>query len=190
MNEFSLFDSDTAMNSGGNLYMFIAYLAGWFGPTFDANDVYDDHSALSVIYDSLIHVQNVYVLPDRQTFYDNDNIKLAVLEYGAVSIGIDLPNGEGHAVTIVGWDDEFTTTDFLGNKAVGAWIIKNSWGPNWGYDGFGYLSYQQPIRFGYTFIFDDDKAYSNIYQYDYAGKSGYRTIIAEELYMKNKFTAH
>ena len=189
MNEFSLFDSNTAMNSGGNLFMFIAYLAGWFGPTFDANDVYDDHSALSVIYDSLIHVQNVYILPDRQTFYDNDNIKLAVLEYGAVSIGIDLPNGEGHAVTIVGWDDEFTTTDFLGNKAVGAWIIKNSWGPNWGYDGFGYLSYQQPIRFGYTFIFDDDKAYSNIYQYDYAGKSGYRTIIAEELYMKNKFTA-
>ena len=189
MYEFSLFDSDTGVSSGGNLYMFIAYLAGWFGPTSDGNDVYDDHSALSVIYDSLVHVQNVYVLPERQTFYDNDNIKLAVLQHGAVSIGIDLPEGMGHAVTIVGWDDEFTANDFLGNKAVGAWIIKNSWGPNWGYDGFGYLSYQQPISFGYTFIFNDDNAYTDIYQYDYAGKSGFHTIKSEEVYIKNKFTA-
>ncbi|WP_295610013.1 Ig-like domain repeat protein [uncultured Methanobrevibacter sp.] len=189
MYEFSLFDSDTGITTGGNLYMFIAYLAGWFGPTFDANDVYDDHSALSVIYDSLVHVQNVYILPERQTFYDNDNIKLAILEYGAVSIGIDLPEGQGHAVSIVGWDDEFTANDFLGNKAVGAWIIKNSWGSDWGYDGFGYLSYQQPIRFGYTFIFNDDNVYNNIYQYDYAGKSGLHTINGEVLYIKNKFTA-
>ena len=189
MSEYSLFDSDTGVNSGGNLFMSIAYLAGWFGPTYDEYDVYDDYSSLSVIYDSIVHVQNVYILPERENFYDNDNIKKAVIEYGAVSIGIDLPQGKGHAVTIVGWDDEFTSSDFLGNKAVGAWIIKNSWGSNWGYDGFGYLSYQQPISFGYTFIFDDDRGYSNIYQYDFAGKNGYHSINKSEIYIKNKFTA-
>ncbi|MEE0939432.1 Ig-like domain repeat protein [Methanobrevibacter sp.] len=189
MSEYSLFDLDTGVNSGGNLYMFIAYLAGWFGPTYDENDVYDDYSALSVIYDSLIHVQNVYILPERESFVDNDHIKKAVLQYGAVSIGIDLSENQGHAVTIVGWDDEFVSNDFLGNKAVGAWIIKNSWGPNWESDGFGYLSYLQPIGYGYTFIFNDDRKYSDVYQYDFAGKSGYHNIKGKEAHIKNKFTA-
>ncbi len=189
MSEYALFDLDIGPSSGGNLYMVIAYLAGWFGPTYDVNDVYDDYSALSVIYDSVIHVQNVYILPERENFYDNDIIKQAVLQYGAVSIGIDLSQSQGHAVTIVGWDDEFVSNDFLGNKAVGAWIIKNSWGTDWGSDGFGYLSYMQPISFGYTFMFNDGRKYSDIYQYDYAGKSGYHTIQGNQAYIKNKFTA-
>ena len=189
MSDFSLFDLDTGANSGGNLYMFIAYLAGWFGPTYDENDVYDDYSSLSVIYDSIIHVQNVYILPERESFYDNDKIKTAVLTYGAVSIGIDLSQNQGHAVTIVGWDDEFVSNDFLGNKAVGAWIVKNSWGSNWGFDGYGYLSYLQPISYGYTFIFNDETGYNNIYQYDLAGKSGMRSINRDTVYLKNKFTA-
>lgn len=189
MYEYALFESDDGINFGGNLYMFIAYLAGWFGPTYDENDVYDDYSSLSVIYDSIIHVQNVYVLPERQNFYDNNQIKKAVMDYGAVSIAIDLSQGVGHAVTIVGWDDEFTSNDFLGNKAVGAWIIKNSWGTDWGYDGFGYLSYQQPFGYGYTFILDGDRGYTNVYQYDYAGKSGKFSIDGDEIYIKNRFTA-
>lgn len=189
MYEYSMFDSDTVTNVGGNLYMFIAYLAGWFGPTYEENDMYDDFSSLSVLYDALVHVQNVYILPERESFIDNDFIKKAVMDYGAVSIAIDLSETQGHAVTIVGWDDEFTSSDFLGNKAVGAWIIKNSWGSEWGYDGFGYLSYQQPIGYGYTFIFNDDRGYSNVYQYDFAGKSGFHTVDSSEVYVKNKFTA-
>jgi hypothetical protein len=35
-----------------------------------------------------------------------------------------------HAVLLVGWDD-----------ALGAWILKNSWGPGWGEEGFAYVRY-------------------------------------------------
>lgn len=36
----------------------------------------------------------------------------------------------GHAVTVVGYDDELQ-----------CWIIKNSWGTNWGYNGFARIQY-------------------------------------------------
>jgi C1A family cysteine protease len=47
---------------------------------------------------------------------------------------VDLSQGTNHAVLIVGWDDGMCD----GN---GAWICKNSWGENWGEDGFFYIKY-------------------------------------------------
>ena len=49
-----------------------------------------------------------------------------------------------HAVTIVGWDDHFSKDNFLADHKPpedGAWIVRNSWGSNWGMDGYFYLSY-------------------------------------------------
>ncbi len=40
------------------------------------------------------------------------------------------PTDVDHAVTIVGWNDN-----------VNAWIIKNSWGTDWGYSGYAYVDY-------------------------------------------------
>ncbi len=39
-----------------------------------------------------------------------------------------------HAVVIIGWDDEMCDGE-------GAWIVKNSWGTNFGIDGFFYMKY-------------------------------------------------
>ncbi len=64
------------------------------------------------------------------------------------------PAMSNHAVTIVGWDDDYSKDNFLeGHQPPhnGAWIVKNSWGssiesfPNnnggWGNEGYFHLSY-------------------------------------------------
>ncbi len=82
------------------------------------------------------------------------------------------PQDANHAVTIVGWDDDYSKDNFKEGSntqplANGAWIVKNSWGsttedfPNnnggWGVDGEGYFYlsyYDQSITDVETFDFD------------------------------------
>jgi len=44
----------------------------------------------------------------------------------------------GHAVLAVGYDD----AHMVGSRKVPSLIIRNSWGPGWGEEGYGYLPYQ------------------------------------------------
>jgi C1A family cysteine protease len=79
-------------------------------------------------------------------------IKQALLDHGPVAVFIyaggfgnywnsdrviDTDSTTGnHVVLIIGWDDDKTHSG-----GHGAWEIKNSWGPDWGRDGFGYVAY-------------------------------------------------
>ena len=46
----------------------------------------------------------------------------------------------GHAVVAVGYADDVEVTNGK-NKTKGALLIRNSWGSEWGMDGYGYLPY-------------------------------------------------
>lgn len=53
------------------------------------------------------------------------------------------PRATGHAVTIVGYDDELNG---------GSWIIANSLGPQWGSQGYAAIPYSCNIDIGESFI--------------------------------------
>ncbi|MEM4259065.1 MAG: C1 family peptidase [Candidatus Thermoplasmatota archaeon] len=78
-----------------------------------------------------------------------DSMKQAILQYGPISVAVAVNQGFGaytggifndntpaqinHAVSLVGWDDTLGTQ--------GVWILRNSWGPNWGDNGYMYIEY-------------------------------------------------
>lgn len=74
----------------------------------------------------------------------------------------------GHAVTIVGWDDNFSKDNFhpdAGVKNDGAWLCKNSWGKDWGDDGYFWVSYESfAYEFG-QFEMQDKDSFDTVYQH-------------------------
>ena len=190
-------------NDGGYDSMALGYLVSWLGPVLEIEDEYCGESVLSPVLDSIFHVQNVMFLK-RDNYTDNDEIKRAIMNYGAVFSGIYMEsqttrfqyyNGNdpsNHAVAIVGWDDSYR---IAGAPSRGAWIAKNSWDSDWGYNGYFYVSYYDtscvPIgenEAAFTFILNDTMIYDKNYQYDIA-KTDYFVNSYNTVWYKNLFTA-
>lgn len=101
-----------------------------------------------------------------------------------------------HAITIIGWDDNFSRDNFDGkSKPVndGAYLVLNSYGKTWGSnEGCYYISYDdyfiENSMFGIQGV--SDKDYDNIYQYDELGMSSYitNTLIPTSIYGANVFS--
>ena len=175
-------------NDGGYDMEPVGYMASGYGPVLEIMDEYGTQSHISNIFEPLYQIQNVYFIPARKNFTDNDKIKKAIMDYGALYTGVKLSsslnqynigvNQSTHAVCIVGWDDTYSRTNFSPNApGDGAFIIKNSWGVNTGNEGYQYVSYYDSVigNIPYVddynslnFVVDCDNAYnySNIYQYD------------------------
>ena len=193
-------------NSGGITEMSRAYFLSWMGPVNESDDKYVINTYLSPLMESIMHVQNIIFLP-RSNYTDNDAIKQAILNYGAVytslySMGTKYqyytgPKNPDHAVAIVGWDDNFSKDKFGSNTpADGAWICKNSWGNNWGEKGYFYVSYYD-TRFAqvgasdvsFTFILNDTVKYDKNYQYDIIGRTDYLLTNQSTMWYQNTFNA-
>ena len=98
-----------------------------------------------------------------------------------------------HAVSIIGWDDNYSTENFLESArptSNGAWIIRNSWGESVGDNGLMYVSYEDVniSKSLYGIIKATDTVnYENIYQYNIYNPIGYIEVLSNTIMMGNIF---
>ena len=109
------------------------------------------------------------------------------------------PAEANHAVAVIGWDDNFPKENFREDHQPpedGAWIVRNSWGEEYGTEGYFYLSYyDQSIvsDMSYEFVMDgqdSETAHAYVMEYDYLPAQIYTSTLSEKpIYAANVFTA-
>lgn len=196
---------------GGEFTMSMAYLLSWRGPVLESEDPYGDHVSPDGLK-AVKHVQEIVMVPGK----DYEKIKRAVLEYGGVQSALytSMTDSTSHSVyyneennsycyigsappnhdsVIVGWDDQYPKENF--NEEVGgdgAFICMNSWGDEFGDQGFFYVSYYDSNigmnNIVYTKVEEPDN-YSRIYQSDLRGWVGQLGFGEETVWFANVFRA-
>ena len=168
-----------------------------------------------------------------------DAVKKLIKENGAVATRMDFPNGNeyllkefgsthekdlkafyekeedivqggGHAVTIIGWDDNYNdfpsanvkeieiydkkagkTITVPGNKPAGpgAWIIKDSYGTSFHGGGYFYMSYYSANLFQYVSFKAEKSSKKEMYQYDGIGVGENILMYKKKISGANTYTA-
>ncbi len=189
---------DYAECEGGHSWMSAAYLARWDGPINESDLAYPyatsaAFSTAAADYTTQKHVQQIVFLPERANSQDNNLIKHYLTTVGAVEVSFYYQNSSynvsqqsyyydgsnndetNHMVAIVGWDDAYAAGNFSSTPpGNGAFIAKNSWGLDWGKDGYFYISYYD-ASLSYFVSYASPEAngnYQHNYQYDPLGWVG------------------
>lgn len=159
-NEINPFGYTRLLKDGGTFYFAKSYLTNGMGAVSEEKMPFennlDDIDITKVTSNPAeTTVKDIKEFPAYTESNKNELIqemKMYLREYGAIAAStfwVDIRNSnyynnetgamycydyEGeinHAMTIVGWDDEYPVTNFVENhqpKEPGAWLIKNSWG--------------------------------------------------------------
>ena len=172
----------TEEGEGGMVRNALGYLLSWHGPVPEEIDPYYGMTKVSDSYysENRIHIQDVLFIPIKKSAdyvvsnETNTMIKEALLKYGVVTMTYAgdekyydaktkaVYHNEtylcDHTVSFIGWDDNYSKDNFnITPPGDGAWIFKNSWGSEWGNNGYAYISYYDT-----SLLAPDDSEYSEI----------------------------
>ena len=177
--------------NGGNAGAASAYFLRWGGPVLENDDAYPAPGAKKRAAPAF-HVQRVRWIPGKRGDLDHDAIKDALVSYGALWVALQwesgCESGEGgvnyrysgapkgnHAVTLVGWDDDYPRSRFKDvPPGDGAYLVKNSWGTKAGDRGYYWVSYYdtsfaRAAAVGALYAYDGAESaanYGKLYQHD------------------------
>ncbi len=80
-----------------------------------------------------------------------------------------------HAMAVVGWDDAYSRENFCEEyrpASDGAWLLKNSWGPEFGDGGYIWVSYEDPnVKTPVVYEVETAADWQNVYLYDGRGSA-------------------
>ena len=139
---------------------------------------------------------------DKKSYYSAFSVKFSDSSGNVCSVSTGEQNSN-HAVLLVGWDDNYSKSNFLfksdperyttvGPKGKGAYLIKNSWGEDFGDGGYLWISYYDDnMLYDYSYAIPSvspSDNYSEIYQYDPLGLV-YQFPYSEYEWGANVFTA-
>lgn len=180
------------LSRGGNYDIASRRLSQWIGvvdekdvPYENAYNVLQNGLESSLAYgNNAAHLENTYLINIKE---NPSEVKKQIMEHGAAGIMYNHSKsganyaintyydtdrtGGGHAVMVVGWDDDYSKNNFEGNVKPsndGAWLVRNSWGPN--YFSYFWMSYETVSLSDTAWIFDFEEkdGYDNNYQVDSA----------------------
>ena len=187
------------LDRGGNQQLATYRLATWQGVTQEADAPYSTvyNDSKKTLDDSLAYGKDAYHLENAYwvSMKDRDIVKQLIMEYGACAASYchdkkyynstdqwyrseplaeynPTETNTNHAITIVGWDDNYSKDNFGTYKpsSNGAWLCKNSWGSNWSKDGLFYISYEDvPNLNGNAYFYDYGTSDNYDYNYQYDG---------------------
>lgn len=196
------------LNRGGNFEYSIRRLSQWISaaneddvPYSSASEVLTNGLSDEYAYNKTnSYLKNAYIINIKA---NTDLVKRAIMQHGAVGVSYnhldaganyvnntyydDNKNGGGHAVMIVGWDNNFSKDNYTGSMkptSDGAWLVRNSWG---NYFSYFWMSYETVSLSDSAYVFDcsNERPYDNNYQLDGGLESG---LVTNASSVYNKFT--
>lgn len=212
-NEFGF--SSRTKNQGGQFLMSGAYLASGRGPVLETKLPWSNTTANK---SNTLNQKADYYVSDVDFLFSstcsNDailKIKEKLVNYGAVGARIydeisskylssDKSSyyyygteGVNHAITIVGWDDDYSASNFVKTPAGnGAWLVKDSYlnlfgGSNGLPKGYAYVSYYDNhlCSFNMSAYNITNKISDNLYTYAKLGYNEALSIGSSTMYFKN-----
>ncbi len=163
------------LSVGGYSMISGGYFASWEGPKRESDIPY--RSIGRGVPENMDSAPDCYhVTGIMYVNNDMESLKTAIYRYGGIATSFNSGSGyssdrssyyqsnetqrfSGHAVTIIGWDDNYSKENFNSSMRPehnGAWLAKNSWGTSTGDEGYLWISYYD------RYVFDEETWGANL----------------------------